>query len=199
MARVIVFARAPQLGRVKRRLAHDIGASAALRFHGATLCEVTRRLAADRRWRVTLAVTPDRFARRGRWWPRNVERIPQGSGDLGSRMTRALRRFRGTPTVLIGSDIPDATCTHIADALCAVRSGALVFGPATDGGYWLIGARNIDQYYRLLRGVRWSSAHALGDTMANVACSKQIKYAAQLSDVDDAFAFRQAQRERLLR
>jgi glycosyltransferase A (GT-A) superfamily protein (DUF2064 family) len=137
-------------------------------------------------------VTPDRFARGGRWWPRDIERIPQGSGDLGSRMMRALRRYRGTPVVLIGSDIPDVTRAHIADALCAVRSGALVFGPATDGGYWLIGTRNIGRYYRLFRGVRWSSAHALADTIANVACSKQIKYAAKLSDVDDAAALRRS-------
>jgi len=192
MARVIVFARAPQLGRVKRRLAHDIGASAALRFHDTTMREVTRRLAADRRWRVTLAVTPDCLVRRGRWWPRNVERIAQGSGDLGSRMMRALRRYRGTPAVLIGSDIPDVTPRHIADALCAVRSGGLVFGPATDGGYWLIGARNIDRHYRLFRGVRWSTRHALADTLANVARAKQIKYVAQLSDVDDAAALRRS-------
>jgi rSAM/selenodomain-associated transferase 1 len=192
MARVIVFARAPQLGRVKRRLAHDVGAGAALRFHGTTLREVTRRLAADRRWQVTLAVTPDRFARGGRWWPRGVERIPQGGGDLGSRMMRALRRYRGTPTVLIGSDIPDVNCAHIADALCAVRSGALVFGPATDGGYWLIGARNIDQYHRLFRSVRWSTKHALADTLANVARSKQTKFAAKLSDIDDASALRRS-------
>jgi uncharacterized protein len=187
-----VFARAPQLGRVKRRLAHEIGASAALRFHDTTMRDVTRRLAADRRWRVTLAITPDRFVRRGRWWPRNVERIAQGGGDLGSRMMRALRRYRGRPAVLIGSDIPGVTPAHIADALRAARSGALVFGPATDGGYWLIGARNIDQYYRLFRSVRWSGAHALADTIVNVACAKRIKYAAKLSDVDDAAAFRRS-------
>ena len=192
MARVIVFARAPQLGRVKRRLAHDVGAAAALRFHGATLRDVTRRLAADRRWQVTLAVTPDRFVRGGRWCPRGIDRIAQGGGDLGSRMMRALRRYRGTPTVLIGSDIPDLTRAHIADALCAVRTGALVLGPATDGGYWLIGTRNIDRYYGLFRGVRWSTTHALADTLANVARSKPIRYVAKLSDVDDAAALRRS-------
>jgi rSAM/selenodomain-associated transferase 1 len=192
MARVIVFARAPQLGRVKRRLARGVGAGTALQFHGATLRTVTRRLSADRRWQVALAVTPDRFVRGGRWWPRGIARIPQGGGDLGVRMMNALRRYRGTPTVLIGSDIPDVSRAHIADALRAVRSGALVFGPATDGGYWLIGARNIERYYGLFRGVRWSTKHALADTLANVAGAKPVKYAATLSDVDEAAVLRRS-------
>ena len=192
MDRVIVFARAPELGRVKRRLAKDIGASAALRFHVATMRSVVRRLSVDRRWAVTIAITPDQWARRGRWWPRGIERIPQGRGDLGVRMARALRRYRSAPTVLIGSDIPDVTPAHIADALRGVRQARLVFGPATDGGYWLIGMRDIDRYYGLFRNVRWSTSDALEDTRANVAPGRQIDNAARLSDVDDLVAFKRS-------
>src|SRR6185437_11467137 len=57
---VVVFARVPRLGAVKRRLAREIGARAALRFHRATLIRLVRALAADRRFRTVLALTPDR-------------------------------------------------------------------------------------------------------------------------------------------
>lgn len=179
MDKVIVFARAPELGRVKRRLAAGIGGDAARRFHIRTLRAVVRRLAP--RFDVVIAVTPDRYARRGRWWPAGVPRIGQGPGDLGQRMLRALARH---PGVLIGSDIPDVTGAHIAAALRAVRQGKLVFGPAADGGFWLIGARDIARHHGLFRGVRWSSRHALADSLANVAPGRAVALAARLADVD---------------
>lgn len=57
---VIVFARAPRLGTVKRRLARDIGDRAALRFYAETLKRLLWLLARDRRFRTVVAVTPDR-------------------------------------------------------------------------------------------------------------------------------------------
>ena len=81
---------------------------------------------------------------------------------------------------------------HIADALRCVRQGELVFGPATDGGYWLIGTRNIDRYYGLFRNVRWSTSNAFDDTRANVVPWRRLDLAARLSDVDDAIAFKRS-------
>ena len=73
----MVFARAPRLGAVKRRLARDIGQRAALRFHVATMTRLLRALRADRRFRTVLAVTPDRARFR---LPLGVARhIPQGT------------------------------------------------------------------------------------------------------------------------
>ena len=74
---VIVFARAPRLGTVKRRLAKDIGDRAALRFHTGTLLRLLRDLLRDRRFRTVLALTPDGARDR---LPIRVRRIAQGSG-----------------------------------------------------------------------------------------------------------------------
>ncbi len=116
---VVVFARAPRLGAVKRRLAREIGARAALRFHVATLTGLTRALVADRRYRTVLAITPDRARLR---LPVRVTRIPQGSGHLGVRMHRAFRRFPRCRVALIGSDIPDAAPTDVWAAFRALGS-----------------------------------------------------------------------------
>src|SRR6202044_2885573 len=96
---LILFVRLPRLGAGKRRLARDIGAVAALRFERLMLARSLRRLGRDPRWRLRLTLSPDRDARR---WPGAV---PQGRGDLGGRMRRALAASSPGPAVLIGTDI----------------------------------------------------------------------------------------------
>lgn len=182
---LIVFARTPRLGAVKRRLAGSIGAAAALRFHRLTLDGLVRRLARDRRWRTVLCVTPGAFR-----WPRNVPRIRQAGGDLGERMARAIAAMPRGPVVLVGSDIPDIGPAHIASAFRALAAHDAVFGPAKDGGYWLIGIRDRALLRHLFRDVRWSTEHALADTVANLPPGRSHKLADELSDVDDEAAWR---------
>lgn len=176
---VIVFARASRLGTVKRRLAKRIGARAALRFHIATTTNLLRRLGGTHRFRTVLAVTPDRvhvaLAFRGL-------RIDQGSGDLGRRMDRAFWRFRTGRVAIIGSDIPDAGSTDIHAAFAALGRADAVFGPATDGGYWLValGPRRPGSPFH---HVRWSSPHALADTLRNFK-GYRLDFLRVLQDVD---------------
>ena len=198
-ANLIVFARAPLLGAVKRRLAADIGDMQAHRFYTGTTGDVLRRLADDRRWRTWLAVTPDMFARSGRFWPAGVSRLPQGQGDLGVRMARALARFPGAPAVLVGSDIPALDSGHIATAFRMLGSHDAVFGPAADGGYWLVGLRRRPRVVDIFRGVRWSGPDALADTLANLERGASAALLEVLSDVDDGEgykAFRTGSRRR---
>ena len=178
---VIVFARAPRLGAVKRRLAHEIGARAALRFHVATLTRLIRGLAADRQYRTLLAITPDRAALR---LPAPVTRMPQGRGNLGLRMHRAFWRFPHCRVVLIGSDIPDAGPDDVRAAFRALGGAPAVFGPAADGGYWLVGLAP-SRPARPFASVRWSTEHALADTLANFA-GRRVAMMRTLHDVDTA-------------
>ncbi len=174
-AHLVVMARAPRLGAVKRRLARDIGALAALNFYRRNLTRLSRELGRDPRWTLWLAVTPDRAARRG---------VPQGRGDLGARMGRFLRQLPPGPVVIVGTDIPDLGRGHIVQALRALGAQDWVFGPASDGGYWLIGAARRRPGPRdPFADVRWSSAHALADTVANLRRFR-VAYLAPLADVD---------------
>jgi uncharacterized protein len=178
---VVVFARAPRLGAVKRRLAREIGDRAALRFHVATLIRLLRALVADRRYRTVLAITPDRTGFR---LPVKVPRIPQGSGDLAIRMHRAFRRFPRCRVAIIGSDIPDAGVHDARGAFRALGNAQAAFGPAADGGYWLV-ALSPRRPARPFASVRWSSEHALADTLANFTAQRVIMLRT-LHDVDTA-------------
>ena len=198
---LIVFARAPRLGTVKRRLARGIGALAALRFYRGQLRRLLREVGHDRRWRTVLAVTPDRARwpcglsilprsgvpappRSGQAFPPRSSPtfLPQGGGDLGARMRRALARHRRA--VLIGCDIPDIRRADIAAAFRALGAADAVFGPAADGGYWLVGfgPRRPDAPFA---GVRWSTEYALADTLANFP-RHRTALLRRLHDIDTA-------------
>jgi hypothetical protein len=177
--RVIVFARAPRLGAVKRRLARGIGAMGALRFYRGQLAAVLSALARDRRWRTSIAATPD--AARPRW-PRRLPVAPQGGGDLGARMARAMRPHRRV--VVVGSDIPGIGRADIAAAFRALGRADAVFGPAEDGGYWLVGMGPRRPAHPFA-DVRWSSEHTLADTLANFA-GRRVALLRSLRDVDTA-------------
>lgn len=193
---LIVFARPPRLGRGKRRLAAGIGALAAWRFYRQALAALLRRLSRDPRWVLWLAVTPDP-AVHDRGWPVRTRRIGQGRGDLGARMTRALGGCPPGPAVLIGSDIPHIGPSHIAAAFRGLGRNDLVFGPARDGGYWLVGARRTKALPRtLFAGVRWSTGHALADTLAGLPTNTKVGLTAVMEDVDDAESHRRVWIER---
>ena len=188
---LVIFLRAPRLGRVKSRLAAGIGALAALRFYRRTSERLLRRMTRDRRWRCHLALTPDRNAVRARPWRIEADWRGQGGGDLGRRMARVFHRLPPGPAVIIGSDVPAITPAHIAGAFRALGGCEAVFGPAQDGGYWLVGLRRRPRLPRgLFRGVRWSSEHALADTLAGLPRSLSVAMLETLEDIDDAGAYR---------
>ena len=186
---LIIMAKAPRIGRVKSRLAADIGRVAAWTFYRRTLRDVTRRLANDPRWSTWLGVSPDSWAAPGAPWPLACPRLAQGEGDLGARMARLLDDVPRGPAVLVGADIPGIRPEHIEAAFRLLGNHDAVFGPATDGGFWLVGLRRRPTPGRLFDGVRWSTSHTLADTLANLPSGWRWGEAATLDDVDDVKAF----------
>jgi len=182
---LVIMAKAPRMGRVKTRLARDIGTVGAWSFYRHTLAAVARPLIADRRWQTWLCVSPDRSIGAANQWPLGGKRIAQGQGDLGERMARVMRALPPGPVVLIGADIPDICTADIAAAFRTLGSHAAVFGPADDGGYWLVGQRRRPRLLQLFSEVRWSSSHALADTLKNIPATARCGFLRELSDVDD--------------
>jgi len=187
---LILFVRAPAYGRGKRRLAREIGDLAAFRFERLMLARLLRRLGRHRRWCLRIAVTPDRACYRRRLWPYGYTVIAQGGGDLGTRMQRTLAGCPPGPVVLVGADIPALGPGHITAAFHLLGRHDLVFGPAGDGGFWLVGARRSPRLPALFAQVRWSTPHALKDALAGLPARVSVGFAATLEDVDNGDAYR---------
>lgn len=188
---LVIFARRPRLGVGKRRLAADVGDVEALRFARGALDRLTRTLGQDPRWRLWLAVSPDR----PRDWVRTGTAIPQGPGDLGQRLTRVIRSLPPGPVVVLGSDTPTVTRADVAAAFRALGPNEAVFGPALDGGYWLIGLRRGPAERLPFEGVRWSTSAALSDTLANLTGAPVALLRAR-EDVDDGPALKRYRADR---
>ena len=187
---LILFLRVPEYGSGKRRLARDIGDGGAVRFERGMIELLLRRLGHDRRWRLRLAVTPDRARHRRGIRSKHVPAVGQRGGDLGERMRRALAACPAGPAVLIGADIPGLNAAYIAAAFRLLGAHDLVFGPTGDGGFWLGGARRSPRLPPLFGPVRWSSPHALADVLANLPPRVSAGFTARLDDVDDSAAYR---------
>ncbi|MBL8673504.1 MAG: TIGR04282 family arsenosugar biosynthesis glycosyltransferase [Rhodospirillales bacterium] len=187
---LVIFAKAPRLGRVKRRLGREIGDLAATRFYRHSLAITIARCADDPRWTTWLWVTPDSETGHPAW-PGRARVVGQGGGGLGARMARPFRELPPGPVVLIGSDIPAVSRDAIAAAFRALGRHDLVFGPARDGGFWLVGARRTRPWPRgIFAGVRWSTPHALADTRRNIEPRFAVGLLDTLEDVDDAASYR---------
>lgn len=178
---LIVFARRPAIGVGKTRLARDLGPVETWRFYRGLSRTLLFRLT-DPRWNLVVRLIgsdrpmPD--------WPKGVRIEPQGRGDLGLKLQRALRAHSRAEVGVIGTDAPDMTPALIAKGFEAARRYGVAFGPATDGGFWLLAlsarrARTV----RLDRNIRWSHPMTLADSEA--ALGGQAARVAELSDIDD--------------
>jgi len=182
---LVVMVKEPRPGQVKTRLARDIGTIPAVWWFRHQVSALLREVRHPG-WHLVLAVTPDIEGLTSRVWPARLPRIPQGRGNLGARMHRIFRTQQGGPVCIIGADIPGIRSRHIARAFDALGSDQAVFGPAHDGGYWLIGLKQTRPPPRaMFEGVRWSTAHALADTESTLN-GLSMSHVDRLRDVDTA-------------
>lgn len=172
----------PVAGRVKTRLARRVGIGGALRFYRATSASVIARLSRQPFWETHLAVAPDADMP-SRVFPRQVRRLGQGHGDLDARMQRPMLMLPPGPICVIGTDIPDVRPEDVRRAFRALGRSAIVFGPAEDGGFWLVGQRRRPRLLEPYAAARWSAP----DTLASVLVSlegQDVAFTSRLSDVD---------------
>ena len=179
---LVIMVKAPRPGRVKTRLARDIGAVPACWWARHQISRLIRKVGRDPRWRTWLAVAPDRSLH-GRDWPRDLDLLAQGSGSLGARMGRVFRQLPPGRVIIVGADIPGIRADLIASAF-ATPSADAVIGPSPDGGYWMVGLLRRGRIpSTLFDNVRWSTETARADTVRSLG-DLRIAEAATLVDVD---------------
>jgi uncharacterized protein len=191
--RFVLFAREPVRGRVKTRLAREIGPAAAASLYAAFLSDLAASLTAPERWDAVLAhaefdVGPYLLtAFPSPPW----DLVPQGEGSLGDRLARAVVRARmeGRRDVLIaGSDAPTLTAEDLSEGFAALEGDSdIVFAPAPDGGFSLVGMRgNVEPAAVFPSGVRWSSENALADCRRSAdAKGYRVRLLSTVPDVDE--------------
>lgn len=109
--------------------------------------------------------------------------VGQGRGDLGARLRRVLKALPPGRVVILGADAPEVRPRDVWDAFLALGRADAVFGPATDGGYWLVGFSPATRVDPPFDGVRWSTVHALKDTIGNLQ-ARPVALLRFLEDVD---------------
>ncbi len=176
--RIVLFTRYPEPGRAKTRLIPALGADGAADLHRRlterTLAQV-RATGLAREVRATGGPIEE-FVR----WLGTSEVVDQGGGDLGARLERAAAPF---PTIFIGADAPDLTARHLCEAAAALADHDAAIGPASDGGYWLLGlARRLDG---LFDDMPWGTDQVLPITLARLRAAGVAPFMLPtLSDLD---------------
>jgi len=185
--RLIIFVKNPVLGKVKTRLAKSIGDEMALEVY-KYLLELTK--AATETLASDKALYYSDFIAEDDNWPENnyTKKLQKGEA-LGRRMRNAFKdSFEEgfQKTVIIGSDCPQLTDEIINMAFDLLDNVDYVIGPAKDGGYYLLGMKNL--YEPIFEDKEWGTDSVFDDTVLDIlAAGKKYAKLPLLTDVDDAY------------
>jgi rSAM/selenodomain-associated transferase 1 len=168
-ALLIIFAKEPRPGQVKTRLSPPLSPEEAAQLYHSFIKDILEEMARVPEVRLAVAFSPPgaQVFFRG-LAPPGTDLFPQEGADLGKRMARAFARGFAAgfgPVLLRGSDVPDLPAAVVSEAkeVLAAGQAQVVLGPATDGGYHLMGLT--EPQPRLFQGPAWSSSTVLTDTL----------------------------------
>ncbi|AIM59690.1 TIGR04282 family arsenosugar biosynthesis glycosyltransferase [Cellulophaga lytica] len=179
---LLIFTRNPELGKCKTRLAAKTGDKIALDIYKFLLnhtVAITQNLNADKQVHYSVAIRDNDI------WSNNIyHKKLQNGNDLGSRMMNAFKQGFADGyknIIIIGSDLFDITTTDIENAFDHLLKNDFVVGPATDGGYYLLGMKKLNS--SVFKNKDWGTNTVLKDTLNNLKDEK-IKLLEAKNDVD---------------
>lgn len=192
--RLLVFARLPELGRVKTRLAAEIGPERALTVYEAMLRDLIASIgpsSADTEIEFLWPPTPaaNGAALRRAFAQHSV--AVQTGATLGDRLSMAFsERFffhRTEKIVAIGVDDPLLPRTLIDRAFALLDSCEYVIGPAEDGGYYLLGCRALSFEPSVFQDIAWATKSVLSTTIGRIAATERtLALLPERFDIDTA-------------
>jgi rSAM/selenodomain-associated transferase 1 len=168
MIGLALMAKRPVPGAVKTRLCPPLSVATAAGLATCLLQDSISRIRRIERVTPILAFDPpeadDYFRRLA---GDTMQRFPQGSGDLGERMSRVLSRLLETHAgaLVLGADLPTLPDRFLTEAVATLEGGAAdgIVGPSEDGGYYAIGLRRPAP--ELFQGIEWSTTTVLAETL----------------------------------
>lgn len=189
------FAKFPEPGKVKTRLAKDIGPGAAAAFYRRITEYVLKRTSPlDSGYLRIVFYTPDAMRQRFEEWLRSEVMRPQRGTDVGERMANALEEMfemGAKKAIVVGADIPGLHRGIIDRAFGALDSADIVVGPALDGGYYLIGMKST--HPEIFLNIDWGTGEVFSKTVFNIK-KMGLHYCTveSLFDVDSLDDFKKA-------
>ena len=179
---LLIFTRNPELGKAKTRLAKTVGNETALEIYKFLLQKTKD---------ISLKVTADKAVyysvkiRKNDIWEESIYQKHQQNGkDLGFRMLNAFQKgfdAEYEKVIIIGSDLYDLTSEIIEDAFLKLDNNDVVIGPAEDGGYYLLGMKNL--YPKIFQNKAWGTETVRKDTLQDLK-DKKVFLLKELNDVD---------------
>lgn len=177
----------PEPGRVKTRLATDIGHEKAVEICRQVTEQVMNNTVPFNQYfrRIVFYDPPERSEDFIQWLG-HEQFIPQQGSDVGERMNNAIRELLACgakKAVLTGTDIPALNSTIISSAFSALDHADIVIGPAADGGYYLIGMK--EPHGELFRDIPWSTERVFETTASRIRqLGLSVSHAVKLADID---------------
>jgi rSAM/selenodomain-associated transferase 1 len=179
---LLIFTRNPELGKAKTRLAKTVGNETALEIYKFLL---------QRTKDISLKVNADKAVcysvkiRENDIWNTDIyQKYQQEGEDLGIRMLNAFKNgFEAgyKKIIIIGSDLYDLSSKEIDNAFNQLDKNDLVLGPALDGGYYLLGMKEL--YKKVFKNKEWGTATVKKDTLQDLI-NQQVKLLEVKNDID---------------
>lgn len=165
-ALLMVFVKNPVLGRVKTRLAKEVGRQKALAIYQQLFSHtqsITKQVQVPK-----LVYYSDRLPEPNPWESSDYQVTLQPTGDLGQRMAAAFKENleQYNRVVIIGSDNPELTPNNLEVAFEKLKQKDIVIGPAKDGGYYLLGMKAF--HASLFQDITWSTDRVFKQTLAQI-------------------------------
>lgn len=179
---LIVFARNPELAKCKTRLAKAVGNEAALNIYKYLLehtAHISKDLKADK-----YVFYSENIKTNDLWNNTIFRKKLQFGHDLGAKMENAfleLFQLGYEKIIIIGSDLLDLTTKHITEAFETLNNQDIVIGPAKDGGYYLLGMKNM--HSKIFKNKDWGSSSVLKNTLNDIQNST-FSLLEELNDID---------------
>ena len=169
--RVLLFIRAPELGRVKTRLEKKMDAATVLRLYRCFVQDIIETLSTGGHDMIVFFTPPHKGSAVQAWLGDAIPARAQTGKTLGDKMRNAFSDVFARDVdqvVLMGSDLPDLDIRIIDESFELLKKKDLVIGPAEDGGYYLIGWRKNSFNKDVFSGIDWGTASVFRQTMEKI-------------------------------
>ncbi|MBN2443933.1 MAG: TIGR04282 family arsenosugar biosynthesis glycosyltransferase [Spirochaetales bacterium] len=186
--RLIVFIKAPVIGKAKTRLASSLGHSPAIALYKAMITDLIRNIQHNQ-YTIMYYLDDIRYGEALTKLGIDKKNIRVQTGiDLGEKMSNAMDesfREKACSVLLIGSDIPYLDSSLMIHYFTHLRKFDMAIGPAYDGGYYCIGFRNTTFHSAVFKEITWSTPDVFKTTLAKAKKSHiQVYEGPYCRDID---------------